>query len=169
MNNSPDDPLFADVDPNREFIRNAVRYLLAREHKDREASAILQEHFIKSEALTDDTLPDTLEKQLTFRDQAVGDKLEALKVVAEMFRFVRFTVYKDYTDRQPPNAKELVAHINKTMQALKVLYAPYVDEEWMRGMEEAIEMEAARDFPEEFDGLEPIPAADCPENEHQLH
>jgi hypothetical protein len=160
--NSPDNPLFATPDPNREFIKNAVRYLLDRQYKDREASAILQEHFLKSEALTDETLPDTLESELTFRDQAVGEKLESLKVVAEMFRFLSTDIYYYFTNREAPNAnaKAVVKHINAARQAIRVLYAPYVDEQYMRDLGAALDQEAIDD------GIEPITELDI---EHPLH
>lgn len=162
-------PLFNEVDPNREFIKNAVRYLLAREPKDREVQAIFMGYFLKSEMHSDENLPDELEKQLTFRDQAVGDKLEALKAVMKMFRFMHLVVYFDYITRKDPRAKEFVEHINNTREALKVLCAPYVDVEWMRSMQESIEAEYESDLANDPDLFEPEVDSSSHEEAHQLH
>lgn len=127
---------------NRDFIRKAVWYLIDRQFKDREAGAILQEYFLASEEISDETLPDRIETQLTFRDEAKGDKLAALERVAAMLQFVHKTVYIDCTNRKAPERTELVRHMNEAREAIKVLFAPYVDEEYMREMCAVLEQEA---------------------------
>jgi len=137
-----EEPLMARVDPNRDFIKKAIKFLQAHDEVGNEAAReILREFFIQSSMNSFDDMAERIERQLTFRDEFVGDKLQALNDLREVYRFMRRDVYDVFTGQHHPKSRELCDTLSKAENALDVLSAGYVDTPGLRYIQEAIEQE----------------------------
>jgi hypothetical protein len=137
------EPLFATADPNREFIRKAIDFLQRHgDYKnDPEARQILREYFFQAHMPSHDEMADKIVKQLTFRDELTGDKLDAVKDLREVYRFMREDVYNVFTGQHHPKSRELCDNLTKAREALDVLSAGYVDSGGLRFIQHQLDQE----------------------------
>lgn len=115
------------VDPNRDFIVAALRYVV--DHAidgDEDAANLLRAFTIKSAIFDYQTLPEIVGLQVTFRDQLPEKITEAVAELDSLVEFVSGPCFDEFEGRGRGKSKEFSASIKRASAAIETLLVPEI-------------------------------------------